>query len=215
MKKQKHYTEAELIRDFGLKKIQPENSIKLMTWQSAISIELKSVENEYLNEVFEKLKINVDTWNEEELKMKFVSPLLEFFVKYNSDKYNSYFEREISAVVQDRFLKVKTDFMIAKGILDLAENPYFCFHEYKRSKKNADDPAAQVLEAMLIAQEINKNGKPIYGVYIIGGFWYFMVMQGSEYAISQPYIATKKEELLQIIAILRHFKIILERDLLD
>jgi hypothetical protein len=35
--------------------------------------------------------------------------------------------------------------------------------------------------AMLIAQEMNKNGKPIYGAYMIGKDWYFMVMRGKEY----------------------------------
>jgi translation elongation factor P/translation initiation factor 5A len=50
----------------------------------------------------------------------------------------------------------------------------------------------------------------------MGRFWYFMLMDSTRtYSISKPYITTEKDQLLQIIAILRHFKIILERDLLD
>jgi hypothetical protein len=214
MKKQKHYTEAELIDLFGLNKMSKYTLLE--KWLDTNLTTLTEYEQIIFQNLITQLDINVDTWNEEELKMNFIASLLNDFVAYNkSTLYRTYFEREISAVVAGYMMKTKTDFMIAKGILDLIKKPFFCFHEYKRSKKNADDPIAQVLESMLIAQEINKNDKPIYGVYIIGRYWHFMVMQGREYAISQPYIATKKEELLQIIAILRHFKIILERDLLD
>ncbi len=105
--------------------------------------------------------------------------------------------------------------MLAKGIGDIAQIPYFHFQEYKISRKSPPEPMAQLIETFLIAQEKNKNGKPLYGVIIVGRSWQFVVMEAKKYAISTFYDATLKEELLQIVAILRHFKVILETTLLD
>jgi hypothetical protein len=74
---------------------------------------------------------------------------------------------------------------------------------------------AQLIEAFLIAQENNKNGKPLYGLTIVGSIWRFAVMEGKKYAVSTYYDATNREDLLRIIAILRKFKVILETTLLD
>jgi hypothetical protein len=40
-------------------------------------------------------------------------------------------------------------------------------------------------------------------------------MEGKKYGVSYTFDATKKEDLLKIIAILRKFKVILETTLLD
>lgn len=74
---------------------------------------------------------------------------------------------------------------------------------------------AQLLEAMLIAQAINNNQNPIYGCEVIGKQWSFVVLIKKEYCISKAYDCTDKEELLEIIAILRKFRHILETQLLD
>jgi hypothetical protein len=63
---------------------------------------------------------------------------------------------------------------------------------------------------MLISQEKNQDGKPIYGCHVIGENWYFMVMHGREYAIDTGFVATKSEELLKIYAILKRFKAVLK-----
>jgi hypothetical protein len=214
MKKQK-YSEAELVRAFGLHKIQENNPMPILNdWLGATTI-LQANEAQMLDKMLENIIKNIDFWNEEELKMKFISMILNLFVDYDHDNYQVYYERTIKARVENIDLSVKTDLMIAKGIFDLPENPYLCFHEYKR-KKNADDPSGQVLEAMLIAQKINNNNKPVYGLYIMGRFWYFMAMDSQRnYGISKPYVATEKDQLLQIIAILRKFKYIVETELLD
>jgi hypothetical protein len=93
--------------------------------------------------------------------------------------------------------------------------PYFHFQEYKKDKDPNGDPIAQLVEAFLIAQENNKNSKPMYGCYVIGRSWYFVVMEQKEYAVSSAYDCTDAQELHQIIAILRKFKEILETQLLD
>ena len=105
--------------------------------------------------------------------------------------------------------------MVATGILDKPEKPYFHFQEYKPHKKPTGDSMAQLLEAMLIAQKENSNEKPIYGCEIMGAMWRFVILEGKTYCISKAYDCTEKDELLQIIAILRKFRHILETELLD
>jgi hypothetical protein len=110
--------------------------------------------------------------------------------------------------------------MIAKGIGDIAQTPYFHFQEYKRSKKSPPEPMAQLIEAFLIAQEKHKESnkkyeKPLYGAVVTGRSWQFVVMEGKKYAVSTIYDSTNEEDLLQIISILRKFKVILETKLLD
>lgn len=150
---------------------------------------------------------NVNGWNEETLKMKFIAFILDM-ADYDTKPYQGVFEAEMAGVVQGHSLKVIADFTIAQVIEDLIEHPYFYFHEYK-PKKRPKDPVAQVLLAMLIAQEQNKDGKPIYGCHVIGEQWYFMVLHGREYAIAEGLSATDFKELQKILLVLRKFKDIL------
>jgi hypothetical protein len=73
----------------------------------------------------------------------------------------------------------------------------------------------QQLRGQHLAQEKNKNGKPIYGAEIIGQQWSFVTLLQKNYCISKTFISTDKDDLLAIIAILRHFIFILETELLD
>lgn len=130
------------------------------------------------------------------------------------ENYNSYFEKTISATVENTFLKVKTDFMLANGVMDKPKKPYFHFQEYKKRKDPNGDPVAQLVEAILIAQEINQNGKPLYGCTVTGKYWEFFIMEGKTYCVSKSYDSTEKEDLIKTIAILRQFKIILEEILM-
>jgi hypothetical protein len=150
----------------------------------------------------------VNSWNEETLKMKFIAFILDM-VQYDSATWEGIFETEMSATIDGHSLKVITDFTVAKVFEDLIERPYFYFHEYKAAKKKSKDPIAQVLLAMLIAQEKNQDGKPIYGCHVIGENWYFMVMHGRDYAIASSLDSTSKEDLQTILLILRKFKDIL------
>jgi hypothetical protein len=127
----------------------------------------------------------------------------------------SYFDKIISATIDGIKLVVKSDFMLAKGILDVWETPFFHFQEYKPYKNPSGDSMAQLIEAFLIAQELNQNGKPMYGVDIMGANWQFVTMEGREYCISKPLSAIDKDDLLTIIAMLRKFRFILETRLLD
>ena len=70
-----------------------------------------------------------------------------------------------------------------------------------------------MLAAMLVAQELNEHKHPIYGCYVKGVIWYFVVLQGKEYAISLPYVAVR-EDIFAIVSILKALKPII-RDLIQ
>jgi hypothetical protein len=157
---------------------------------------------------------DIDGWNEEDLKMQFISQILPLGQMNSNGRYKAFYEKTISGIVEGTPLTTKTDFMMATGILNKPENPYFHFQEYKPSKPTGDS-MAQLLEAFLIAQEINKNGKPLYGIEIVGKNWSFVTFKDRTYCISKQFDSTDHDDLLSIIAILRHFVHILETELLD
>ena len=210
------WTTGLVVKTFNLEKIYDNFSL-LNDWMS-VENDLSDQDIEFLEYRRAQLIRNVNSWNEETLKMKFIAFLLDM-ARYDVGKVQGLFEAEISAIVETYPLKVITDFTVAKVIEDYIDKPYFYFlhtesfgHEYKQ-KKNAKDPTAQVLLAMLIAQVHNQDGKPIYGCYVIGELWHFMVLHGKEYAVHNGLNATNKEELQAILLVLRKFKHILLTDL--
>ena len=63
---------------------------------------------------------------------------------------------------------------------------------------------------MVAAQTANPHAHPIYGAYVIGRHWYFVLLEGSIYAESLAYDATK-DEIVRIVAILRKTKELIDQ----
>ncbi|MEY4903932.1 MAG: hypothetical protein RLZZ292_1747 [Bacteroidota bacterium] len=210
----KAWREGELIKTFKLNRIVTEQTPRMKEWLD-VAIPTLNIGEQY---IFEEDLVNAQKhiagWNEEDLKMKFISTILKLGHLRDGDTILGYFDKTISAVVEDIKLTVKSDFMLAKGILDVFETPYFHFQEYKPYKNPTGDSMAQLLEAFLIAQEKNKNGKPIYGVDIVGKQWSFVIMEGKNYCISKSFDSVDRSDLLTIIGVLRKFNFILETYLL-
>ena len=209
------WREAELINKFNLTRIVTYQTPLMQEWLDVLPPELNVGEQYSFDKTFSKAEQNLSGWNEEDLKMKFISPVLELGHITDDGGVIGYFDKTISATVDGTRLVVKSDFMLAKGLLDVFETPYFHFQEYKPYKNPSGDSMAQLLEAFLIAQEKNQNGKPMYGVDIMGANWQFVIMEGREYCIAKPLSAIDKDDLLKIIAILRKFRYILETQLMD
>jgi len=66
-----------------------------------------------------------------------------------------------------------------------------------------------MLLAMLIAQQKNKDNKIIYGGWFRGKNWHFTTLSGNQYCVAPTLIATKPEELKQIVCMLQHLKVII------
>lgn len=206
----RNWTEAELVLQFKLKRITTYQTLLMQEWLDVEIPILSSFEQNLFDTIYLKGVENMSTWSEEDLKMKFITYILDLgHLKADENGVVGYFDRLIGAKVEGIMLKVKTDFMLAKGYLDLHQNPYFHFQEYKPHKKPTGDPMGQLLEAFLIGQVKNEKPIPLYGVEIVGKEWTFVIMEGKEYCISKSFSATEKEDLLKIIAMLRKFKHIL------
>ncbi len=205
----RNWTEAELVVQFNLNRVVEYQTPLMKEWLEVENPVFDIVEQSIFDSIYLKGVKNMSTWSEEDLKMKFITHVLDLGHLQDENGIVGYFDKLIWAKIEGILLKVKSDFMLAKGYLNLHKNPYFHFQEYKPNIKPSGEPMAQLLEAFLIGQAKNEKPIPLYGVEIIGGYWRFVIMEGKEYCISKPFSATEKEDLLQIIAILRHFKHIL------
>lgn len=77
----------------------------------------------------------------------------------------------------------------------MVKMPYFHPQEYKRDKDPYGDPLAQLIEAFLIAQQLNPSPLPLYGVYVVGRLWYFATMEAKTYHLSKAYDCTDEQSL--------------------
>ena len=210
----KNWSEGEMIWIFNLNRTVDAPTPLMQEWLDVETPVLNNFERYIFDKALSKIKISYSGWNEEDLKMKFISPIVELGGMIEDDIVIGYFDKTISAVVEGIKLTVKSDFMLATGTLDYFTTPYFHFQEYKPFKNPSGDSMAQLLEAFLIAQVKNQNGKPMYGVDIMGKQWSFVTMEAKSYCISKSFDATDKQDLLSIIAMLRKFKYILETRLI-
>jgi hypothetical protein len=175
-------------------------------------------------EIFDMLLFEIqdkgDQWNEEELKMKFLAFLFFIAEMEEKGKIQAFYERPLTMTIQGHKINIKTDCMLATPLgKNTPKEPYFFlqvlngtrFEKGKGNKyeRNVAPSEAQMLAAMLIAQNRNQNANnyhPMYGAYIVGKNWNFTVLNNNEYCRSQQFDATNKETLLQIVFILRHLK---------
>ncbi len=142
-------------------------------------------------------------WNEFELSEWFIGPVLSL-IEFNTKKFKMFAARDLKAIVKDYELSGRPDVMIASGISSPII-PYFCFHEYKQQTDPNGNPLTQLLGAMFTAQILNNNEKPIYGIYVIGYDWKFVVLNENEWCESKAYHATD-EEIFDIFKILKALK---------
>lgn len=189
-------------------------------WLDATT-ELSDEETFITNRLLKKAKNYVEVWNEQELQTKFIAPITELVDFDNLEYYFSAFaERSLEATYNNIQLKGKVDWMVAIG----KSNPHFPFffiHEYKRQKGTSNDPKGQLVTSMLAAHILNQTppkptlfnpfpthdkNMPVYGCYIIGRWWFFVVLYKNEYCESQPYDSIDPKQLNKIIAILKKQK---------
>ena len=159
----------------------------------------------------------VNFWNEEDMKVFFIVPVLQIVNFSALDKYRVFMEATIEATLVDAknnpcTLRGRVEMVVATG-KQRPQTPFFFLNEYKAQRKVVTDPQGQLLIAMLAAQAKN-NGKnlPIYGMYNIGQNWFFVILAGKEYAVSRQFDATDKDDLKQIINALQYVKAHIERN---
>ncbi len=160
----------------------------------------------------------VNFWNEEDMKVFFIVPMLQIVNFSVLDKYRVFMEATLEANLTDVqgnlcTLRGRVEMVVATG-KQRPQTPFFFLNEYKAQRKVVTDPQGQLLIAMLAAQAKN-NGMnlPIYGLYNIGQNWFFVILAGKEYTVSQQFDATDKDDLKQIINALQYVKAHIERNI--
>ncbi len=164
-------------------------------------------EQAFFEKIYKDAHIDASYWNEEELKIKMVGLLFSLADIEIANKAKVFYERPISAKVGDYNLAVICDCLVATSLpFNKPTHPFFFLQEFKKKRGEKNDPEGQLLTAMLIAQEQNQDSKPIFGGYLFGSIWNFSTLLGNQYCVSREFNATRKEDLLQIVYILRKLK---------
>jgi hypothetical protein len=193
-----------ILFNFGLPRLREGHL--MAEWISADG-EMAIDELTRLKKLHKKTLTSGDGWNEEELKIKFLSLLFDLADIEIENQIVSFYERAMSAVINDFKISVVCDCLLASPAgISTPRVPYFFLQEFKKQKGDSNDPEAQMLAAMIVAQYKNANQEPIYGAWLVGSTWNFTILNGKEYFVSRKFDAANFEQLRQIVFILRKLK---------
>lgn len=204
MKKQRFedWEFSQINKEFGYVRHYEGFSI-LEDWLKAEN-DITKHELEELESLRKFLWHHAEIWNEDELKMFFIAPLLRL-VNFQSPYYTMFTQRKFSAIIGEWQLNGIFDFVISKGEQH-PEQPFFFLHEYKQERKKENDPLGQLLATMIVAQQRNEQPNVLYGCYVIGRNYFFVILKNKEYAVSDALLATNPQHLTQIFKMMRFVK---------
>ncbi|MEM8524374.1 MAG: hypothetical protein AAGG68_07010 [Bacteroidota bacterium] len=207
----KYWKTQEVEEVFGI--APAKNKTRMEDWEN-VPQEYSEEERKELMSLQEHLIAKVKYWNEAALKFYFLGPLIRM-VQYDTDRYNSFLEQNLKLKVSEEIeISGNIDFLVATG-KQIPKTPFFTLHEYKPEPNISTDPQGQLLVAMIAAQQANKAidiEQPLYGVYVTGRFWFFVVLDGNEYMESLAYDATQ-QDIFQIFSMLKKAKFYIEAQL--
>jgi hypothetical protein len=214
MKPFEKWKTEEVERTFGIELMK--NTPVMNDWLH-FSQPLTSKEQERAEELRLFIEEFASLWNEEDMKVFFIVPVLQIVNFYSYKKYRTFMEATFHAKVLDVqnklcTLRGRVEMVVATGKQD-PQIPFFFLNKYKAQIKVTSDPQGQLLSAMIAAQAKNEAlNLPVYGMYNIGQLWFFVVLQDKEYTVSKAFDATDKDALKQIINMLQYVKAHIERN---
>jgi hypothetical protein len=203
------YDPADIAVDFGL--TVNENCTHLQDWLLATG-ELSLLEQANFDELYADALEDGGYLNEEELKIKVMGALFRIANVEVKKRIKVFYERPLSGIVKGQRVSVITDCLVATPLpFNKPTHPYFFLQEFKKkhgekNDRNVELPEGQLMTAMLIAQEKNADGRPLYGGYLFGTVWNFSTLVDSDYCVSREYNITRRDDLLQMVYILRKLK---------
>lgn len=214
----KSFNDCTLIyleKNFGLEQVHTLPAME--KWANiAQQMPISDFENEELRLCQDLLNDNILHWNEQELSLHFIGPIFSL-IRFTDRvrKFNLFAERYIAATVETLKgdlveLCGKPDGLLATGYRE-PESPFFCFTEYKRHREPDGEPEGQCLSAMLAGQSLNQHQphEALYGCYVMGRDWYFIVLQGQQYCISQDFSAVTTD-IFEVFKMLKALKEIIK-----
>lgn len=145
-------------------------------------------------------------YSEEELKAKFITPILNK-IDFMVGDVKDWYERPIKATINDTEIGGFTDYMIAKGE-DVPELPYFFIQEFKPSVSSGP-PENQLLAELIVSIVLN-DGTEMKGATVQGQYWKFMIVEKIEkewrYYISKSFDVADLDDLRRIYSRLKYIK---------
>jgi len=156
---------------------------------------------DFFQELIDDNKELMNSYNEEDLKIKFLAPLLnKVQFKSTVKEFRDFYELPMTYKTDKFILNGTTDFVVSKGLFT-SEKPYFFIQEFKKGQTDGY-PESQLLAELISAVELN-NWDNIKGAYIVGAIWYFVILKRLEkhrynYFVSQSFDSTKVDDLQAI-----------------
>jgi len=145
-----------------------------------------------------KKLFTIESYNEEDLKINFIAPILNK-IRFKSYEKNirAFYELQMTYQTNKFILTGTIDFAVSEGLVE-SKKPYFFIQEFKISEEYGN-PRPQLLAELISAVELN-DWRFIKGAYIIGGNWHFAILEKLalgqyQYFISQNFDSTKIEDL--------------------
>ncbi len=197
----------EVDREFGLKRNF--NFPDYLTSFLKVASDVSDSERKTLENLQKLLFRMAEAWNEFDMSIAFIGPVLGI-IDLQQDTYRTFFNHSLKTIFNGKEIGGRIDCMLAKG-WQIPENPIFFLQEYKQESGTNNDPMGQLLIEMYVAQHLNNEPESeIYGCYIVGRNWFFVVLNGKEYAVSNAYNASTNS-IFEIVAILKKVKILFEK----
>ncbi|TAE15305.1 MAG: hypothetical protein EAZ95_08900 [Bacteroidetes bacterium] len=204
----------EVEETFGIKQ---NNALPSLATILGANFDISGQEKVQMDKLRTFLDKFVNFWNEEDLKIFFIAPIINMVDFYKPDGYRAFnepfFEAELQTIQNETVaLKGFVEFLIATGA-QIPKKPFFFLNEYKPQFGATNDPQGQLLIAMLAAQAKNDEDKPLYGLYVVGRMWFFVALYEKEYAVSRAFDSTQEKELDRIVQMLKFVKADIEASL--
>ena len=167
---------------------------------------LDAEETALLTYLLKKHRPYFSIYKEEELKAKFITPILNK-IDFMVGDVKDWYERPLKTILNDYEIGGFTDYMVAKGE-DEPELPYFFLQEFKPSVSSTP-PESQLLAELITAIHLN-NISEMKGGTVQGQFWKFMIVERTEkqwfYYTSKSFDAADFNDLCRIYNCLRFIK---------
>ena len=192
------------IRDIELKKLfeikQKLNDHVFDEW-FLNQIEIVNEVEVFLTDLIAENKPLIERYNEEDLKVYYIIPLLnKINFRLKDKEIRGFYELPMSYTTDQFILNGTADFVVSEGLFE-SQKPYFFIQEFKRHEEYGN-PRPQLLAELITAVELN-DWQFIKGAYITGENWHFVILEKLErhkyqYFISQQFDSTKIEDLTAI-----------------
>ena len=162
-------------------------------------VELSNDNTIFLEKLLEEEKDYIGLYDEEDLKMRFLSPILRL-VNFKTKYFRDFYDEKLTYKTDKFILNGEVDFIISSG-LRKAKKPYFFIQEFKRSEEYGN-PRPQLLSELISAIELNAQTS-MKGAYIVGENWNFVILEKLDtnkyqYFISRTFNSTNIKDLKDI-----------------